>query len=66
MLSGYAYKNLIQNASDALSQNQAFLNAVTATDNKTLTHSIGSHDERKTILTEKEFIDCLNYIRQRG
>ncbi len=57
------YKNLIKNAYEALSQNQEFLNAIKATDNKTLIHSIGSHDERKTILTEKEFIDCLNYIR---
>ena len=58
------YKKLIQNAYEALSQNQEFFNAIKATDNKTLTHSIGSHDERKTILTEKEFIDCLNYIRK--
>ena len=58
------YKNLIKNAYEALSQNQEFLNAIKATNNKTLTHSIGSHDERKTILTEKEFIDCLNYIRK--
>lgn len=58
------YKNLIKNAYEALSQNQEFLNAIKATDNKTLIHSIGSHDERKTILTEKEFIDCLNYIRK--
>ena len=58
------YKNLIKNAYEALSQNQEFLNAIKATKYKTLIHSIGSHDERKTILTEKEFIDCLNYIRQ--
>ena len=58
------YKKLIMNAYMALSQNEGFLKAIKATENKTLVHSIGSHDERKTILTEKEFIDCLNYIRK--
>ena len=57
-------KNLIKNAYKALSQNQEFFNAIKATGNKTLTHSIGSHDERKTILTEEEFINVLNYIRK--
>ena len=58
------YKLLIQNAYKALSQNQEYINAIKATDNKTLIHSIGSHDERKTILTEEEFINVLNYIRK--
>ena len=57
------YKDLIKNAYIALSQNQEFINAIKATGNKTLTHSIGSHNERKTILTEEEFINTLNYIK---
>lgn len=58
------YKELIKNAYEALSQNQEFLNAIKATKDKTLIHSIGSHDERKTILTEEEFINALYRIRQ--
>ena len=58
------YKDLILNAYIALSQNEGFIKALNNTVNKTLIHSIGSNDERKTILTEKEFIDCLNYIRK--
>ena len=57
------YKDLILNAYIALSKNDEFIKALKATENKTLIHSIGNTEERKTILTEKEFIDCLNYIR---
>lgn len=57
------YKDLILNAYIALSQNEEFIKAIKATENKVLIHSIGSKDERKTILTEKEFINSLNYIR---
>ncbi len=57
------YKDLILNAYIALSRNDEFIKALKATENKTLIHSLGNTDERKTILTEKEFIDCLNYIR---
>jgi predicted NAD-dependent protein-ADP-ribosyltransferase YbiA (DUF1768 family) len=58
------YKTLIKSAYKALSENQEFSDAIKATENKTLVHSIGSHDERKTILTEKEFINMLYYIRE--
>lgn len=58
------YKDLILNAYIALSQNTEFINAIKATYNKAIIHSIGSNDERKTILTEKEFINALNYIRK--
>ena len=57
------YKDLILNAYIALSKNDEFIKALKATENKTLIHSLGNTEERKTILTEKEFIDCLNYIR---
>lgn len=57
------YKDLILNAYIALSKNDEFIKAIKATENKTLIHSVGGQDERKTILTEKEFIDALNYIR---
>ena len=39
-----------------------FIKAIKATENKTLIHSIGNNDERKTILTEKEFIYCFFMI----
>ena len=57
------YKDLILNAYIALSKNDEFIKALKATENKALIHSLGNTEERKTILTEKEFIDCLNYIR---
>ena len=57
------YKSLIKNVYIALSKNEEFIKALKATENKQLVHSLGNKNERKTILTEKEFIDCLNYIR---
>ena len=58
------FKALVLNAYIALSQNEEFKKAIKATENKTLIHSIGNHNERKTILTEEEFIDCLNQVRK--
>ena len=44
-------------------QNESFRTAPAATAGKKLTHSIGSHNKRKTILTEEEFISRLEWLR---
>lgn len=44
-------------------QDDAFAIALNKTGTKTLVHSIGKHDKRKTILTEEEFIDTLEHLR---
>ena len=40
-------------------QSETFREALAATGDATLTHSIGKHDKRRTVLTEEEFIYCL-------
>lgn len=51
---------LINRAYEALYiQSPSFRTALLATKGKKLTHSLGKKDKSKTILTEKEFIDCL-------
>lgn len=42
---------------------ECFQKAIKYTAGKTLIHSIGKHEKRKTILTEKEFIDTLGQLR---
>lgn len=44
-------------------QDGAFARALNYTYGKKLIHSIGKHDKRKTILTEEEFIDTLEQLR---
>ena len=44
-------------------QDDTFAIALNKTGTKTLIHSIGKHDKRKTILTEEEFIDTLEQLR---
>lgn len=44
-------------------QDANFAIALNKIGTKTLIHSIGKHDKRKTILTEKEFIDTLEQLR---
>ena len=44
-------------------QSETFRDALAAAGNATLTHSIGKHDKRRTILTEEEFIYCLESLR---
>ena len=45
-------------------QNEDFQRALEASRGKTLVHSIGSHNKRKTILTEEEFICRLEWLRE--
>ena len=44
-------------------QNEAFRLALEASKGKKLVHTIGSHNKRKTILTEEEFISHLEWLR---
>lgn len=57
------YQELITAAYDALFQNQKFRNALKATHNATLTHSIGKNKKNETILTESEFCSQLYRLR---
>lgn len=59
------YKSLINEAFDALAQNKDFQNALLATNNKRLYHTMGKSDPTKTILTEEEFCSILTKIRTR-
>ena len=44
-------------------QSETFREALAASGDATLTHSIGKHDKRRTVLTEEEFIYCLESLR---
>jgi len=44
-------------------QSETFREALAETGDATLTHSIGKHDKRRTVLTEEEFIYCLESLR---
>ncbi len=57
------YQRLITYAYDALSENHAFQDALCASGNEALCHSIGGRDMRKTVLTEQEFIGQLYRLR---
>lgn len=57
------YQNLLTAAFGELAKNKKFQNALIASKDATLTHSIGKNDAKKTILTTSEFIQRLNGIR---
>ena len=44
-------------------QAASFREALTASEGKRLVHSIGGSDPKRTVLTEEEFIACLNMLR---
>lgn len=58
------YQKLLDRAFDALSKNQSFMNALLATGNSTLTHSIGKTKTTETVLTRAEFCSRLIKIRK--
>lgn len=58
------YQELLDNAYEALSQNNSFRKALLATKG-ILTHSIGKSDESKTVLTKTEFCKRLMRIREK-
>ena len=58
------YQDLLDNAYEALSQNDSFRKALLTTKG-ILTHSIGKSDESKTVLTKTEFCKRLMRIRDK-
>lgn len=59
------YQELLDRAFDALATNEGFKNALLATGNSTLTHSIGKTKQSETVLTRTEFCSRLTKIRKR-
>ena len=63
---GIDYLRLVRNAYDAMySQCEDFRKALKAVGNKRLFHTIGKTDPHDTVLTECEFIQMLNLMRDR-
>ena len=60
------YQNLLNKAYNALSTNSGFMNALKATNNANLTHSIGKNKPSETVLTSSEFCKRLMYLRDNG
>lgn len=58
------YQRLLDRAYKELASNPGFQRALLATGEATLTHSIGSRDESKTVLTEREFCSRLTKLRK--
>jgi len=59
------YQILLDEAYDALSQNQDFQKALLATGDEPLVHSIGKTDFKETILTTDELCSRLIYLRNK-
>lgn len=59
------YQLLLDKAYDCLSRNKGFCDALLATGNATLTHSIGKTSQNETVLTRQEFCSRLTKIRER-
>ena len=57
------YQDLLDKAFFELSKNLSFKNALLATGNSSLTHSMGKNDESHTVLTQREFCSRLLKIR---
>ena len=58
------YQNLLERAYRELLKNSGFKNALLATRNSSLTHSIGKNDLHRTVLTENEFCGLLLKLRK--
>jgi len=59
------YQQLLDRAYEQLSKNDGFKRALLATNNSSLTHSMGKNDPSHTILTEKEFCSRLLKLREK-
>lgn len=59
------YQDLLDDAYEALFQNEDFRNALAATKHEKLTHSIGCSDSYNTILTTHEFCSRLMNLRDK-
>ena len=57
------YQELLDRAYSELAKNEGFRKALLATNNATLTHSMGKNDIHKTVLTSTEFCKRLTKIR---
>ena len=63
---GKDYQDLLDKAYQALfDQSESFRNALKASGNATLTHSMGKKDPHKTILTVSEFCRRLTKLREK-
>ncbi len=59
------YQQLLDRAFNALSQNTSFQQALLATGDSSLTHTIGNSKKSETCLTENEFCSRLKQLRQK-
>lgn len=60
-----AYQNLLNRAYNAMyQQSESFRNALHATNNSSITHSIGKNDMTRTVLTTSEFCGRLLKLRE--
>lgn len=59
------YQDLLDRAYNALSENKGFREALLASGDAVLTHSIGKRKEQETVLTVREFCSRLTEIRER-
>lgn len=59
-----AYTLLIERAYNQLATNDGFKRAILATQNATLTHSMGRSKKNETVLTEQEFCSNLYRVRE--
>jgi len=62
---GDEYQRLLDRAFEALAKNQSFRNALVASGNAVLTHSIGKTRVQDTVLTVQEFCSRLTRLRDR-
>ena len=60
---GQEYQDLLDRAYAALAKNPGFRDALIASQNAHLTHSIGKSDAHRTILTSREFCSRLMNLR---
>ena len=59
------YQELLHRAYDALARNTAFCEALLATGNEELLHTVGSPHPTETVLTDYEFCAQLHRVRDR-
>jgi predicted NAD-dependent protein-ADP-ribosyltransferase YbiA (DUF1768 family) len=59
------YQDLLDRAYEALAKNEKFKKALLATNEATLTHSIGKRKKSLTVLTEREFCNRLMKLRNK-
>jgi hypothetical protein len=59
------YFNFLDEAYDCLGENKEFRDALLASGNSFLTHSIGKTEITQTILTEQEFCSRLMKLREK-